>query len=126
MAISQRLTLEEFLRQPQEKPALEFMDGLVTQKVSPKTRHSIHQVIFTERVNRFARPTKLAFAFTELRATCGGASVVPDVSVFRWERIPRDADGEPLDDVVDPPDIAVDIVSPHQSVRSLTDRCAMP
>ena len=36
MAIpEQRITLEEFLQLPEEKPALEFEDGMVTQKVPP-------------------------------------------------------------------------------------------
>ena len=40
MALTERRTsLEEFLKLPEEKPALEYFDGKVTQKVSPKTRH---------------------------------------------------------------------------------------
>src|SRR5205085_8782298 len=34
-----RLTLEEFLEQPEAEPALEYADGVVTQKVSPKMYH---------------------------------------------------------------------------------------
>jgi hypothetical protein len=30
-----RLTLEEFLKLPEEEPSLEFADGMVTPKVSP-------------------------------------------------------------------------------------------
>ena len=41
MAIArQGLTLEEFLALPEEKPALEYHDGTVTQKVTPKPEHS--------------------------------------------------------------------------------------
>jgi hypothetical protein len=36
MAITQRrLTLEEFLKLPEEKPYLELIDGVVRQKVAP-------------------------------------------------------------------------------------------
>ena len=35
-----RMTLTEFLALPEEKPALEYENGEVTQKVSPKGRHS--------------------------------------------------------------------------------------
>lgn len=122
MAISQGLTLEEFLELPEEKPALEFADGTVTQKVSPRARHSIHQGELVERINRFAKPPKLAYAFPELRASFGGTSAVPDVSVFLWERISRDSTGEPLDDVFVAPDIAIGIASPGQTVRDLADR----
>ena len=123
MAVSQRLTLEEFLRLPEEKPALELMHGLVRKKVSPKTRHSTLQAKSVELINRFAEPARLAFAFPELRTTFAGASVVPDVSVLRWDRIPRDAAGELVDDVVEPSDIAIEIASAEQSARELADRC---
>ncbi len=63
-------------------------------------------------------------AFTETRATFGGWSPVPDVVVYRWARIPYDADGNLLDDFVEPPDIAVEIVSPEQSVAELRRGCA--
>ena len=44
MAVAGRkLTLEEFLALPEEKPALEFVAGAVRQKVSPETQHSLLQ-----------------------------------------------------------------------------------
>lgn len=79
----QRLTLEEFLRLPEEKPALEYFQGRVTQKVSPKGRHSALQAAAVSFVNSVARPGRIAFAFPELRATWAGASLVPDVAVYR-------------------------------------------
>lgn len=100
-----------------------FEDGLVSQKVSPKGKHSRLQVRLAERVNRFAEPAKLASAFTELRATFGGHSYVPDVAVYRWDRIPRTPAGEVADDFLEPPDIAIEIVSPGQSVNALVRRC---
>ena len=124
MAIAQQgLTLEEFLSLPERKPALEFEAGVDTRKVSAKGRHSTLQVEWVERINRVARPRKLAFAFSELRTTFGGVSRVPDVSVYRWERIPRDANGEVLDEFRDPPDVVIEIVSPGQSVNTLVRRC---
>jgi Uma2 family endonuclease len=123
MAISQRLTLEEFLALPEEEPALEFEDGRVTQKVSPQGKHSTLQFEVANRFNQFAVPRKLAKAFPELRTTFGGYSRVPDVSVYLWERIPVDASGEVANDFREPPDIAVEIVSPAQSVNALVRRC---
>ena len=124
MAISQRgLTLEQFLDLPEEKPALEYWDGMVIQKVSPQNLHGLTQGKFAEHVNRFAEPLKLALAFTETRATFGGRSPVPDVVVYRWARVPRDARGKLLPRFVEPPDIAVEIVSPGQSTRELIDKC---
>ena len=120
MALTQRqISLEDFLRLPEEKPALEYFDGMVTQKVSPKTRHSRLQGVLVERINAFARPHRLAEAFPELRATFGGASTVPDVVVLRWDRIPYDDNGILVDDLFQPPDIAIEIVSPEQSPNQL-------
>ena len=91
MAIADKpMTLEEFLELPEEEPALEFEDGKVTQKVSPKGRHSVLQLAVAEAFNRFAKPRKLAYAFPELRSTYGTVSLVPDVAIYRWDRIPRD------------------------------------
>jgi Uma2 family endonuclease len=124
MAITeQRLTLEEFLALPEEKPALEYEDGEVTQKVAPKGRRSALQLGIAELVNRIARPDKLALALPELRSTYAGFSRVPDVSVYCWERIPKDAEGRIADDFSEPPDIAVEIASAEQSVDRLVRRC---
>src|SRR5918997_1556437 len=97
MAISQRgLTLEQFLNLPEEKPALEFWDGMAIQKVSPQNLPGRMHSASAQRVNLLAEPLKLALAFTETRATWGGRSPVPDVVVYRWDRVPRDARGKLL------------------------------
>ena len=124
MAITQRLTLDEFLALPDEKPALELeSDGTVIQKVSPQGQHSRLQFALCERINRFAEPRRLALALPELRTIFAGAAYVPDVSVFRWERIPRTPDGTVANVFRLPPDIAVEVVSPEQSPNALVRRC---
>src|SRR5262249_23247451 len=80
----QKLTLEQFLELPDEKPALEYDHGTVTQKVAPRPRHSRLQTKLAEWFNRFAEPRQVALAFVELRTTYAGSSFVPDVSVYRW------------------------------------------
>lgn len=124
MAItSTPLTLDQFLALPEEKPSLEFIDGVVAQKVSPKTRHSALQAALIKQLDQAGLPGKVARAFPELRTTYAGASRVPDLVVYRWDRIPRDASGELADDVLEPPDIAIEIASPGQSVNALVRRC---
>ncbi len=118
-----RLTLDEFLHLPEAEPALEFLDGVVSQKVSPKSYHGALQFELAHVINVFARPRKLARVFTETRVTFAGASVVPDLIVFRWERVPTNAQGRMARDFFLPPDIAVEIVSPGQSVTALDRRC---
>jgi Uma2 family endonuclease len=123
MAVRQRLTLEEFLQLPEEKPALEFEDGTATQKVSPRIRHSRMQGWLVETINQFAVPRRLAAAFPELRVTYDGVSRVPDVAVFRWERIPLDDDGEVGGEVFISPAIAIEILSPEQTTAQQVRRC---
>ncbi|MGE3269811.1 MAG: Uma2 family endonuclease [Chloroflexota bacterium] len=118
-----RLSLEEFLELPEESPALEYLDGVVVPKVSPKMYHGQMQYTFAEKVNLYGRPRRLAMAFTETRATFGGWSPVPDVGVYRWANIPRRPDGKLLADSRTPWDIAVEIVSPDQSRAELEDKC---
>jgi Uma2 family endonuclease len=124
MAVPQRrMTLEEFLELPEEKPALEFEDGVVTQKVPPQGKHSTLQPWICELINQQTRPGRLAKVFSELRTTYGGRSRVPDMAVYRWERIPLDSAGEISNDFREPPDIAIEIVSPGQGVNQMVLRC---
>ncbi|HEX2171120.1 MAG TPA: Uma2 family endonuclease [Dehalococcoidia bacterium] len=124
MVLKQRgLTLAEFLKLPEQKPSLEYFDGKVCRKVTPKGRHSAIQAGLTGLVNNFSVPRKLARAFTELRTTYAGASPVPDISIYRWERLPRNEAGRLVDDFVEPPPIAVEIPSPGQKVNRLRRRC---
>lgn len=121
--IGRRLTLEEFLHLPERKPALEFVEGEVTQKVSPKGEHSSLQYAIADVFNRHERRLKIARAFPELRVRFAGAAPVPDVSVYRWERIPRTPSGRVASDFTSAPDIAMEIVSLGQSVKRLARRC---
>src|SRR5438067_12856987 len=84
----QSLTLKQFLELPETKPALEYVEGVVRQKVAPKLPHSRLQSKLAEGFNQFAERRKVAVAFTELRTTFGGRSYVPDVSVYAWARVP--------------------------------------
>jgi Uma2 family endonuclease len=124
MAIAHRpLTIDEFLALPEEKPALELEpDGTVVQKVSPKGQHSRLQLALCDHINRWAETRRIALAFPELRAVYAGAAYVPDVAVYRWDRIPRTPDGKLANDFREPPDIAIEIVSPEQSTNALIRR----
>lgn len=121
--LHRKLTLEEFLKLPEEEPALEFAEGMVTQKVAPKGHHSALQYAVCEVFNQFAQPRKLARAFPELRFTFAGRSYVPDAAVYRWDRVPVDSTGRLVNDFLEPPDLAVEIVSPEQSVTALVRKC---
>ena len=113
------MTLNQFLQLPEEKPALEYVDGAVVQKPWPGGKHARLQ---GELAARFNRPGR-AVALPELQVTFGGRSLVPDVAVYRWARIPRDPDGTIANRFTTPPDIAVEIASPDQSVTQLMRKC---
>jgi Uma2 family endonuclease len=109
------LTLEEFLTLPDTKPASEFVDGQIIQKPMPQGKHSTIQSDFGTTVNGALKPAKIARAYPELRCTFGGRSIVPDLAVFTWERIPRDATGKVANVFTIAPDWTIEILSPDQS-----------
>jgi Uma2 family endonuclease len=121
--LGQRMSVEEFLKLPEFKPYLELFEGVVTQKVSPKLPHGGLQLELGARIDQFARPRKIARAFSEARVIYAGSVVVPDLVVYRWERIPRTPGGALAEDASIPPDIIVEIASPGQSLRALRERC---
>jgi Uma2 family endonuclease len=112
---TQLLTLNEFLDLPETKPAAEFINGKVIQKPLPQGEHSLLQGQLCETVNQQAREAAVAVAFPELRCTFGNQSVVPDVAVFRWHRIPRQSSGRIVNRFNLPPDWSIEILSPDQS-----------
>ena len=109
------LTLEEFLARPETKPASEFVNGRAIQKPMPQGEHSTLQSELCDRVNQVAKTQEIAYAFPELCCTFGGESIVPDVAVFRWDRIPRQASGRVANRFELHPDWAIEILSPGQS-----------
>ncbi len=114
------LTLEEFLMLPETKPASEYSDGQIIQKPMPKGKHSVIQTELATAANGVLKPRRAARAFSELRCTFGGRSIVPDVSVFTWSRIPRDEKGEVADTFQMQPDWVIEILSPEQSQTKVT------
>ncbi len=109
------ITLEEFLQLPETEPASEYIDGQINQKPMPQGEHSLLQFDLCEAINRVAKPQKIALALPELRCTFGGATIVSDIAVFRWERIPRTESGRIANRFESYPDWAIEILSPDQS-----------
>lgn len=113
--IPKPLTLEEFLQLPETEPASEFIDGQIIRKPMPGGKHSTIQGDLGSGINLALKPQHIARAYSELRCTFGNRSIVPDVSVFRWERIPRDESGKVLNVFPIPPDWIIEILSPDQN-----------
>jgi Uma2 family endonuclease len=108
-------TLDRFLQQPETKPANEFIDGYIYQKPMPQGQHSRLQLRLCNAVNIVAEEAQIALAFPELRCTFGSRSIVPDLAVFRWERLPINVEGEIENVFLICPDWVIEILSPDQA-----------
>ena len=118
--IQKTLTLEEFLQLSETKPASEYIDGQIIQKPIPQGKHSIVQGELVPAINIVVKPKKIARAFPELRCTFGGRSIVPDIAVFLWSKIPRDENGEVSNTFLIFPDWTIEILSPAQNQTKVT------
>ncbi|MEM9150350.1 MAG: Uma2 family endonuclease [Cyanobacteria bacterium P01_F01_bin.3] len=118
----ERLTLEAFLALPETKPASEYINGQIIQKPMPKPRHSRIQLMLSLAINEALEHRELASAFPELRCTFGGRSIVPDVGVLTWSKLPFDEEGELVDEFEGCPDWAIEILSPDQGQKKVWDK----
>ncbi|MBD0301020.1 MAG: Uma2 family endonuclease, partial [Tolypothrix sp. T3-bin4] len=89
-----KLSLAKFLELPETEPASEYVNGIIYQKPMPKGRHSTLQVRLSASINQVYLPQQIAHAFTELRCSFGGRSIVPDITVFDWSRLRLKHEGE--------------------------------
>jgi Uma2 family endonuclease len=117
----QPATLEEFLREPgiDEHPYKEYIDGRIEVKASPQTKHSVLTLRLSSALVGYAEPRGLGFAFPELRCTFAGRSIIADIVFLLAEHIVTDELGVVIDEILRPPDIHVEIVSPEQFVSRL-------
>jgi Uma2 family endonuclease len=122
MVTKQRMTLEEYLALPEEKPYLEYVCGEVRPKqVAPSYEHS-------------SLAAELAFLLKSYIRAGAGGSVMVEPRV-RFESGPGTrayvldvaywAPGRPIGDyrAMSPPTLAVEVRSPGQSPRHQRERC---
>lgn len=96
----------------------------------PQGEHSTLQRDLIRALDDQLSPTKIARAYPELRCTYptgshpvdvyGGRSIVPDISVYQWERIPRQPNGRIANRFEVCPDWSVEILSPDQNHTKVT------
>lgn len=109
------ITLEEFLVQPETKPASEFIDGQIIQKPMPQSDHSRIQNKLSTKLEIALEEQKIGMVFTELRCTFGDRAIVPDIVVVQWDKIPRKENGRLASSFALAPDWMIEILSPGQS-----------
>ncbi|AFY37579.1 protein of unknown function DUF820 [[Leptolyngbya] sp. PCC 7376] len=117
---SPQISLQDFLVCPETKPVSEYINGKIIQKPIPKGKHSRLQLKLCNRINAVTEDSQIAYALPELRCSFGDRSIVPDVAVFDWSRIPFEADGEVPDNFLLYPDWTIEILSPEQSPNRVT------
>lgn len=124
MATKTRLTLQEFLAMPEEKPYREFVDGEVVEKTMPTEGHA-------ELANRLGRLWEELAERAGIRIRVGPEMrymlavgtrservFLPDLSVRRRSS-PRQLGTAPISD---PPDIAVEILSPEDRPARVAEK----
>jgi Uma2 family endonuclease len=123
--VGQRMTFEELLALPEQKPSLEYIDGVVRQKVAAKRVDGTIQAYLAAVFNQIAWAEGSVIVCADTRFLTGRRALVPDVSVYRTERVEgADSQGRVPDDFTVPPDIAIEIKSPGQTVTAQLEKCA--
>lgn len=120
MLTQTRMSLEEFLALPEEKPYREFVRGEVVPKAMPNDYHSELVGEFLFFLKSFVRGSQVARVDTELRHIAREEERVylPDVSVTRLERWPS----ERQNPVEVPPDLAIEVLSPDDRAGNVLDK----
>ncbi len=117
---SKLITLKEFLELPETKPPSEYIGRQIIQKPMPQGEHSAIQTELAAALNANFKTQKIARAFCELRCTFGDRSIVPDITIFVWDRIPRQENGRILNAFDIATNWTIEILSPQQSQTKVT------
>ena len=111
---------------PETKPALEWINGRVVQKVSPQRKHALAQTSFASALASWARATGAGMVGTEWRFQIAPPGevrrpLVPDVAFLSYGRMPY---AEQLETEVPPiaPDIAIEILSPDDRLIDVEEK----
>jgi len=124
MAVTpQRMTLADFLKLPEVKPARELHRGCVEQRIWRSGPASAILAWLGVQVFVQAESRELAQGFTSVRLIFGENTYVPDLSVYLWDRVPEDADGMLPTYFTSAPDLVAEILSPGQTDQGLLERC---
>lgn len=123
MEPSGTLTLEEYQALPETEPATEYVEGELRQKMVPKRAHSTLQKTMVILLGKWREGEfdALPEASIDFQVEKRIRSLVPDVSVYPVETIqqtPWDAN------FIQPPLLAVEILSPGQSIPQLLEKTA--
>jgi Uma2 family endonuclease len=118
-----RMTLDEFLALPEEKPYREFVRGEVIEKPMPGPDHSALVLEVGGQIREYLKAHReVARVDTELRHAARGDEdrvYLPDVSVTLKSRFPA---GQRRGPIEVHPDIAVEVLSPDDRATVINDK----
>jgi Uma2 family endonuclease len=114
------MTLAEFLALPEQKPELEFIDGVVRQKVAARPLRACIQFLIAKALDDVAVKHRLGIVLPEIRFVSDRWAPVPDVGFYRRERL--NVRRAPAD-FRQPPDLAVEVMSPGQKLPDQMQKC---
>jgi Uma2 family endonuclease len=108
---------------PETKPATEFIDGQLVQKMSPRGLHARVQAALARMLIDWAETRRAGRVGTEwdFDLTPPGGSVhrlVPDVAFLSYARVPYDDDDAAEIPTV-APELVIEVLSPGQSMADL-------
>ncbi len=112
---------------PEVKPAIESVGGRWVQKMSPRRRHGILQWRLCALIARWAGDRGEVGSEWRIYILPPGrrtSSLVPDVTYFSFERLPREL-GEAREQPTIAPDIAIEILSPGDRLALLEEKIAL-
>jgi Uma2 family endonuclease len=116
------MTADEFLEMPSDGVRRELVDGEIREMVPAGWEHSVVAANFATELNQYVRKHKLGAVGTAdptFRLVDGPDTVrVPDVAFVRRERIEQ-MGGLTQGFVSGAPDLAVEVVSPHDRYRDV-------
>lgn len=125
MSIKQPVTAEQLWQMP-DKPGVRFelVDGELIEVPGAGALHGLIVALVFRLIDAFARDRNLGLTFSDGTGFVLGRSPdrlrIPDVAFVRWERVP--ADGVPESFWEGAPDLAVEVVSPHDRADETHER----
>jgi Uma2 family endonuclease len=111
---------------PDAKPALEWVNNRVLQKVSPQRRHALAEMEFASALGRWARDRGIGMVGTEWRFQVRppgeiARTLVPDVAYLSYERMPIE-ELEATETPAVAPDVVVEVRSPDDRQADIDEK----
>jgi Uma2 family endonuclease len=125
MAVTQLITAEQFIDLPDiPGKQLELVQGEVIEMPPPSLMHNLIAGLIYQLLATFASEQDIGLVFGDntgyLLSQAPDTMRIPDISLVLWEHVPES--GMPERFWSTPPDLAVEVVSPHDRASDVHDK----